>query len=242
MIVGRGVEKVEGRCGGQAVLVGTRLTVRCLDAMWRSGGDALVARQYPYLSREQRMAAYGYAEEHRAEIDAEDAGLDGCPESIPLQCVCGCTRLSRFGPYNPRSDVQPEDPGLVLIFTCSNCGEQMRVYQTSTAWREKRDKRLGAERAPHPWQESDDEIRAELAKIQDAPPDLMAAVDTPKPRRVFGPPPPISVRDMGAGGPYRLFVGHHGIATWPSTPALEDPKAYAEEVARCLRLALGVDE
>jgi transcription initiation factor IIE alpha subunit len=56
--------------------------------------------------------------------------------SDPMHCDCGCEALMRFGPYNDK-DGSPEDAGLRWIFTCSRCGEQLRVYQTSEAWRAK---------------------------------------------------------------------------------------------------------
>jgi len=141
--------------------------------------------------------------------------------------------------------------------------------------------------------ETDEDIRAELAKASDAPPDLVRRLERLQvehdamasagrqahdecvtaqrraaraiaalrllqsglvslPDKVQSavsvalsdepPPPRVSVRDIGVGGPYRLFVDDWGIATWPSKPSLEDPHGYAEEVARCLRRALGVVE
>ena len=71
MIVGRGVEKVEGRCGGAAVLVGTRLCVRCIEGFRQDGGDPAVIRTYPYLTPQQRLDAYDYALLHEAELAAE---------------------------------------------------------------------------------------------------------------------------------------------------------------------------
>ena len=52
--------------------------------------------------------------------------------------------------------------------------------------------------------------------------------------------PEVSVRGLSGdgSGPWRLFIGAHGVATWPSKPALEDPHAYAQEVARCVAEAL----
>ena len=50
----------------------------------------------------------------------------------------------------------------------------------------------------------------------------------------------VTVKDMyqEGTGPWRLFLGEYGVATWPSGPAAEDPRSYAEEVARCVRIAL----
>jgi hypothetical protein len=49
---------------------------------------------------------------------------------------------------------------------------------------------------------------------------------------------PHSIEVRIVGGACRLFVNGCGIATWPSGAATEDPLAYAQEVARCLRSAL----
>lgn len=56
-------------------------------------------------------------------------------------------------------------------------------------------------------------------------------------------PPVVSVRQIGGEqGPWRLFIGDRGVATWPSQAAAEDPEDYANEVARCIRDALGEPE
>lgn len=62
----------------------------------------------------------------------------------------------------------------------------------------------------------------------------MSRTETPK--GVTKTSPRVEVRALG--GSWRLFVGDHCIAMWPSQGALEDPKGYAEETARVLRLAL----
>ena len=52
--------------------------------------------------------------------------------------------------------------------------------------------------------------------------------------------PEVSVRDLsGEGiGPWRLFIGAHGVADWPWYATEYGAKQYAEEVARCVRIAL----
>lgn len=50
-----------------------------------------------------------------------------------LACACGCTDLLSFGPY--KGDREADDLGLVWVLTCTQCGEQLRIYQTSPAWR-----------------------------------------------------------------------------------------------------------
>ena len=72
MIVAPGIEKVDGRCGGAAVIEGTRLTVHAVEAFRRTGGDASVVRAYPYLTQKQRRAAYKYVTEYRSEFLAEE--------------------------------------------------------------------------------------------------------------------------------------------------------------------------
>lgn len=52
---------------------------------------------------------------------------------------------------------------------------------------------------------------------------------------------PVRIVDLSGDGtgPWRLFVGDYGVADWPpGKAAAEDPKAYAEEVARCVSEAL----
>jgi len=56
-----------------------------------------------------------------------------------MHCSCGSDRFMRFGPYGAPGHAEPEDVGLKLIYTCSGCGEQLRVYQTSDAWRASRE-------------------------------------------------------------------------------------------------------
>jgi hypothetical protein len=51
---------------------------------------------------------------------------------MSLRCDCGADLFLRFGPYD---DAKSDDTGLRWIYTCSSCGEQLRVYQTSPAWR-----------------------------------------------------------------------------------------------------------
>jgi uncharacterized protein (DUF433 family) len=231
MIVGRGVEKVEGRMGGQAVLVGTRLTIACLDAMWQAGGDALVARQYPYLTREQRMNAYGYAEEHRAEFKDSELAYGIEPDEVDGARKTLQDNLARYRREVSRLEAllsEPSNDDGVLSRL------QVEHDAMATAGRQAHDECVAAQRRAA-------RAFAALRLVQKLPLSsqrvqgaiTLALRDEP-------PPPHVSVRDMGVGGPYRLFVGDHGIATWPSKPALEDPKGYAEEVARVLRLALGV--
>lgn len=45
-----------------------------------------------------------------------------------LRCDCGSKTFLRFGPYPLPGE--PDD-GLRVIYTCSACGDQLRVYQGS---------------------------------------------------------------------------------------------------------------
>jgi hypothetical protein len=58
------------------------------------------------------------------------AGLFGSPA---LVCDCGCSTFFKFGPY---VDGESSEPGLRLIYTCTHCGEQLRIYQTGDKYRE----------------------------------------------------------------------------------------------------------
>jgi uncharacterized protein (DUF433 family) len=69
-----GIEKIPGKCGGRALLLGTQLTVHAIESLRVAGGDAAVVNAYPYLRWEQRLEAYRYAFEHPEEmIDEQDA-------------------------------------------------------------------------------------------------------------------------------------------------------------------------
>jgi hypothetical protein len=59
-------------------------------------------------------------------------------------------------------------------------------------------------------------------------------------RRPSNAQPSVTVRDMGGDGlgPWRRFLGEHGVATWPHAAAALLSRAYAEEVAKCVRRAL----
>ena len=64
-----------------------------------------------------------------------------------LACDCGSENLVRFGPYEdgePERDGEPSDPGLRWVFTCQACGNGVRFYATSPAWKERRLAESGA--------------------------------------------------------------------------------------------------
>jgi len=50
----------------------------------------------------------------------------------------------------------------------------------------------------------------------------------------------VSVVDLSGdgSGPWRLFIGVYGVADWPAPWTGDENKEYAEEVARCVRVAL----
>ena len=56
-----------------------------------------------------------------------------------LHCDCGTDRLLLFGPFGrgPGRESDHWEPDLRYVLTCSKCGEQLRVYQTSDAWRKR---------------------------------------------------------------------------------------------------------
>lgn len=60
---------------------------------------------------------------------------------IGLTCDCGGTSFMTFGPYDEERSLSTIDIGLRWIFTCTACDEQLRVYQTSNAWRWQRETR-----------------------------------------------------------------------------------------------------
>ncbi len=57
-----------------------------------------------------------------------------------LECDCGSENLVRFGPFVDATagDGETVDPGLRWSFTCQQCGEGVRIYATSPAWRARR--------------------------------------------------------------------------------------------------------
>jgi uncharacterized protein (DUF433 family) len=67
----RNIEKVPGRCGGQAVVVGSRIRVATILAAYRQGMsvDELV-KQYPGLRLADIHDALAYAYDHMDEIEA----------------------------------------------------------------------------------------------------------------------------------------------------------------------------
>jgi hypothetical protein len=82
-------------------------------------------------------------------------------------------------------------------------------------------------------------IRAEMTRLWD----LEARLDTflfPTGKVARGTAGEVSVVDVAGDGtgPWKLFLGHYGVAMWPSTPADEEPKEYALSVANVISRAL----
>jgi uncharacterized protein (DUF433 family) len=67
-----GVESVPGVCGGDPVIVRTRIPVWLLEQARRTGlSDAEILGAYPTLRAEDLANARAYARSHRAEIDEQ---------------------------------------------------------------------------------------------------------------------------------------------------------------------------
>lgn len=73
----RNIEKVPGRCGGRAVVAGTRIRVCVVLWCYRHGMtvDAIL-RQYPRLRAADVYDALAYAADHPDEIEADLAADD----------------------------------------------------------------------------------------------------------------------------------------------------------------------
>ena len=68
----RNIEKDPARCGGQAVVAGTRIRVATVLGCYRQGmGVEEIVQQYPSLKPADVHDALAYAHDHLDEIDAE---------------------------------------------------------------------------------------------------------------------------------------------------------------------------
>jgi uncharacterized protein (DUF433 family) len=73
----RKIEKVPGRCGGQAVVTGTRIRVATILASYRQGMTVEeILQEYPHLRPAGIHDALAYAYEHADEIEADLAADD----------------------------------------------------------------------------------------------------------------------------------------------------------------------
>jgi uncharacterized protein (DUF433 family) len=83
----RNIEKVPDRCGGRAVVAGTRIRVSVILACYRLGMTVEeIVEQYPHLRPADVHDALAYASDHAAEIDAD---LDADDEKSVLQLWSG---------------------------------------------------------------------------------------------------------------------------------------------------------
>jgi uncharacterized protein (DUF433 family) len=73
----RNIEKVNDRCGGRAVVAGTRIRVSLIFALYRQGMtvEEIVAH-YPHLRPADVHDALAYAYNHADEIEADLAADD----------------------------------------------------------------------------------------------------------------------------------------------------------------------
>lgn len=66
------ISKVPGVCGGRACIAGSRMAVWVLEEMRRSGlTPEAILDMYPWMTREQLLAAWAYAEQFPQEISAD---------------------------------------------------------------------------------------------------------------------------------------------------------------------------
>lgn len=73
----RNVEKVPGRCGGRAVVAGTRIRVAIILACYRQGMTVEeILQEYPHLRPADVHDALAYAYDHADEIEADLAADD----------------------------------------------------------------------------------------------------------------------------------------------------------------------
>ena len=72
-----GIESVPGVCGGDAVVVRTRIPVWLLEKARREGlREAEILGAYPSLRAEDLANAWAYVRSHRTEIDEQILGND----------------------------------------------------------------------------------------------------------------------------------------------------------------------
>ena len=73
----RNIEKVVDRCGGRAVVVGTRIRVCTILACYRQGMTVEeIIQEYPHLRPADVHDSLAYAYEHADEIEADLAADD----------------------------------------------------------------------------------------------------------------------------------------------------------------------
>jgi uncharacterized protein (DUF433 family) len=73
----RNIEKDAGRCGGQPIIVGTRIRVGTVLTCYRQGMTIEeIVQQYPHLRPSDIHDALAYAYDHLDEIEADLAADD----------------------------------------------------------------------------------------------------------------------------------------------------------------------
>ena len=73
----RNIEKIVDRCGGRAVIVGTRIRVSIVLGCYRQGMSVEeIVQQYPHLRPADVHDALAYAYDHPEEIDSDVAADD----------------------------------------------------------------------------------------------------------------------------------------------------------------------
>lgn len=73
----RNIEKVEGRCGGRAVVSGTRIRVSVIVGWYRQGQSIdQIVEMYPHLRLSDVHDALAYAYDHPEEIERDLADDD----------------------------------------------------------------------------------------------------------------------------------------------------------------------
>lgn len=73
----RNIEKVSGRCGGQATVTGTRIRVGTILVCYRQGMTVEeIIQQYPHLRPADVHDALAYAYDHPEEMEVDFAADD----------------------------------------------------------------------------------------------------------------------------------------------------------------------
>lgn len=82
----RNIEKDPGRCGGQAVVAGTRIRVATIQSCYRQGmAIEQIVQQYAHLKPADVHDAIAYAYDHLDEIEADLAADDEATVKNGLQ-------------------------------------------------------------------------------------------------------------------------------------------------------------
>jgi DNA-directed RNA polymerase subunit M/transcription elongation factor TFIIS len=103
----------------------------------RSADEPRGAAEFEQPAPARQVAAVGHAKQLAAHTDQPASEPPSQGEKVAssfLVCgACGGREFFKFGPF-----ADSDDPGLRSIYACADCGEQLRVYQTSEPWRQHR--------------------------------------------------------------------------------------------------------